>query len=700
MNHVDELKQQIEDLKNRRGKVEFPADTDKPPQLPAGASASQARAVQQWLLSHGWYGDSSRGKSPVDSNPGGETGKALARAQVDYERKLTAAKKEQADIDGQIANIQNVLLPRAKTDEYNATTLGRVENALATAGPYAAGLGLGGAEGVGARELYKRGVDYRADYLNSAAKPLADIDYRSPAALAQAEGAVATARPYMTPQNPIANALARGAGFGGRAAMFSVLPGIELYKASVYKDIADDPTKSDAERADARMLSNFLLASGGMGGFTGAFSTFLPYQRNTAEDETRLRTAAAMLQSPLGGTLPGPVVPSGTPAIAQATPANAFVRDPNAVDVTPEPATAQAVPMPAEPIAAKDPNFQQYLAEQEASLRARIATGQPGASPAQATPQINGLAPQPPAQPQPAPQPSMPQLPPQQVPANNLAPPPSQQPLPPDQMQPGEDPAAYLRRNGYGIENVPPDVIRQRAYELDSAKKAQLAASPQEANSNSLIQQAAPPPAASPASNAAAGLADDAAIAASRAVPRSRTAWKGVYENSVRNSSEDELRARLGKAGFDTAGDKETLIKRVMGAKLALPIALATGAGMALAGSSSPAEAASPGDEGVRLPPGSGAFVRNAADAATYGVPYVGEARTVADLGRAALGAYNPSDEESADAEYWAKGAQEMAPQKGPSTFEEAMDALRSALRKHRLLSAPPPSPANNLVRP
>jgi hypothetical protein len=61
---------------------------------------------------------------------------------------------------------------------------------------------------------------------------------------------------------------------------------------------------------------------------------------------------------------------------------------------------------------------------------------------------------------------------------------------------------------------------------------------------------------------------------------------------------------------------------------------------------------------GTGLPKGKAReILKGAADAGSYMVPGIGEARMAAD----ALGSYNPSDEDLADAEYWQRGREEMA---------------------------------------
>lgn len=128
----------------------------------------------------------------------------------------------------------------------------------------------------------------------------------------------------------------------------------------------------------------------------------------------------------------------------------------------------------------------------------------------------------------------------------------------------------------------------------------------------------------------------------------------------------------------------EAILERLAGTNKALAAILAaTGIGAAAAvtapneaKAATPRAAAKPKPEetssdlsdlereyGTGLPKGAtGEALKGAADAASYAIPGVGEARMAAE----APNLYNPSDEDLADTEYWQRGREEMAQQAQP----------------------------------
>jgi hypothetical protein len=90
-------------------------------------------------------------------------------------------------------------------------------------------------------------------------------------------------------------------------------------------------------------------------------------------------------------------------------------------------------------------------------------------------------------------------------------------------------------------------------------------------------------------------------------------------------------------------------------------------------------------DGGIRLPPHTGRFLGEVANEASYLAPYVGPARLTADVGRAAIEGYNPSDEDLADSEYWDQGRKEIErrdhPMRAFMEHRREEDPVKRALR-------------------
>lgn len=299
------LREQRQALIQRRRELRRPAKPETVPEVPRNATPAQVKEIQKWLSRRGYY------SGAIDGQEGSVTTNALAKARADIGKQSGSIRDyetRKGQIDDKISGIDEQIRVAEKNVE-GTTWGGWARNTAESFGPRVAGGALGFAENRALKKGIERVAQGRANSLISIAKPLEKINYLDPAAYSQAKGRVAAARPYMPPENPALNALARAGGIGGRMAIYSVLPGMEAYEYTIYDQLARDPTASEQERANNRMIANALLFSAVAGGMTGAHAAITPNIPDTAEAEAKVRTAEAMLRNPQGGQLPGSINP-------------------------------------------------------------------------------------------------------------------------------------------------------------------------------------------------------------------------------------------------------------------------------------------------------------------------------------------------------------------------------------------------------